>query len=145
MDYVALRGHANYLGESLSALRDYIGVVGQRAGLPAMPIHRLKLAADEIATNIILYGYADASEDAVLGVRSIIEPDKLTLILEDSGSEYDPTTREIDLGQLDDPLETRPIGGLGVFLAIRNVDEFTYARQGNLNINRFVVLRPAAS
>jgi anti-sigma regulatory factor (Ser/Thr protein kinase) len=42
---------------------------------------------------------------------------------------------------LDAPLENRVIGGLGVYLAIRNVDNFMYRHEDGRNHNIFVVKR----
>jgi anti-sigma regulatory factor (Ser/Thr protein kinase) len=46
---------------------------------------------------------------------------------------------------LDAPLHERAIGGLGVFLAINNVDEFLYRINDGQNHNIFVVQREPAS
>lgn len=140
-EHIVLSGDKQKLGETLSALRDYVGVVSTRAGVTKAAMHKLKLAVDEIATNIILYGYATATPDAVLDVESVIEDDKLTIVLEDSGAAYDPTKHDFDEELLDNLLEDRPIGGLGVFLAFRSVDEFGYTRVGDRNQNRFMIRR----
>ena len=62
-------------------------------------------------------------------------------MLEDSAEEYDPTTRDVP-DSLDLPLEERPIGGLGIFLTIRNVDSFRYERCDNRNRYTFVMNLP---
>jgi anti-sigma regulatory factor (Ser/Thr protein kinase) len=41
-------------------------------------------------------------------------------------------------------LAERPIGGLGIFLAMENVDRFDYEFVGGRNRNIFFVKRPAA-
>lgn len=46
--------------DSLDSLREYVGELAERAGLPKKKVYNLKLAIDEIATNIILYGYEAA-------------------------------------------------------------------------------------
>jgi anti-sigma regulatory factor (Ser/Thr protein kinase) len=43
---------------------------------------------------------------------------------------------------MDRPLEEREIGGLGVFLALRGVDELRYERVGEQNRNIIIVHRP---
>ena len=45
--------------------------------------------------------------------------------------------------QIDLPLADRPIGGLGVFLAMEGVDEFRYEYDGACNRNIFVMRSPA--
>jgi anti-sigma regulatory factor (Ser/Thr protein kinase) len=131
------------LGDSLSTLRQYVGAVGQQAGLETQSIHRLRLAVDEVAANIIMYGYADYEQPGVVEARVTMDDDSMTLTLEDSGKPYNPLDREIP-DNLEDPLDTREIGGLGIYLAIRNVDEFKYQQLNGRNCNIFVMKRRRA-
>ena len=139
VEQLTLSGHPDDLGDSLSALRKFVGEVGAQAGLDTQSIHRLRLAVDEIAANIIMYGYADQPE-GVVEVEATIDEGALTIALDDTGPAYNPLERKTP-GNLDDPLDTREIGGLGVYLAIRNVDDFSYERVGNRNRNIFVMNR----
>lgn len=136
-----LSGKTDKLGESLSALRAFIGDVSKRAGVEKQKLEGLKLATDEIATNIILYGYGRSGIDGTLDVSATIDDHKLVVLLEDVAPAFDPFSIPTP-DNLDAPLEERGIGGLGIMLARQNVDEFTYARVGNRNQNRFMVKRP---
>lgn len=140
MEPLTLSGHPDNLGDSLSKLRKYVTEVSNQAGLEAQAMHRLRLAVDEIAANIIMYGYADANPAGLIEVITTLEEGRLTIMLEDTGVPYDPRQRDLP-DNFDEPLETREIGGLGVFLAFRNVDEFDYQRVGNHNRNIFVMYR----
>jgi serine/threonine-protein kinase RsbW len=55
----------------------------------------------------------------------------LTIWIEDSSVAYDP--RQVPAPDTDLPIEQRPVGGLGVYLAIRSVDEFLYEHVGDRN------------
>jgi anti-sigma regulatory factor (Ser/Thr protein kinase) len=138
---IHLPGSADQLGASLDALRDFIDQVSQSAGIEKQKRYGLRLATDEIATNIILYGYGKSGVQGTLDVHAEIDEKSLTVILEDISPPFDPFSIPTP-DNLDDPLEERGIGGLGIMLARQNVDEFTYARVGNRNQNRFVVHRP---
>lgn len=133
-----LSGHPDSLGDSLSKLRKYVTEVSNRVGLESQAMHRLRLAVDEIAANIIMYGYANANPAGMIEVFATFDEGRLKIVLEDTGAPYDPRQRELP-DNFDDPLETREIGGLGVFLAFKNVDEFDYERDGNRNRNVFVM------
>ncbi|MDZ4764870.1 MAG: ATP-binding protein [Chloroflexota bacterium] len=139
-----LPGKTDKLGESLSALRAFIADVSKRAGLEKHKLESLKLATDEIATNIILYGYGKSNAMGTLDVSATIDDRALTVILEDVAPAFDPFSIPTP-DNLDDPLEERGIGGLGIMLARQSVDEFTYVRVGNRNQNRFVCIRPTLS
>ena len=136
-----LSGDIDQLGETLSALRKYVADAGELAELEKQKINRLKLAVDEVAANIVMYGYNDMPEPGVIDASAVIDDDRLTITLEDSGTPYDPTQREMP-SDLESPLETREMGGLGVYLAIHNVDEFNYRTVNKRNINQFVMKRP---
>lgn len=129
--------------ESLSLIRDYIRAAAVQAGLDRKHSYRLELAVDEIATNIVNHGYQEAGKVGDVVTRAAIDANALTIALEDTAIPFDPR-RLRRPEQIDLPLAERPIGGLGVFLAIENVDEFRYEYVDGHNRNIFVVKRNAA-
>jgi serine/threonine-protein kinase RsbW len=124
--------------DSLSAIRDYVRKAGEKAGLDRKVIYRLALAVDEIATNIVTHGYADAGLSGDIVLSAILQPTSLTIQMEDTSQEYDPYGRG-EPDNLNKPIEERPIGGLGVFLAVRGVDEFGYRYVDGRNLHTFKV------
>jgi len=129
--------------ESLGAIAKYVMAAAAAAGLDKKATYNLRLAIDEIASNIIIHGYQEAGEEGVLVCRAVVNEKALTIFLEDTGAPYDPTQHPPP-DYLHLPLEEREIGGLGVYLAYQGVDEFLYERDGNLNRNIFIVNRPVA-
>jgi serine/threonine-protein kinase RsbW len=130
--------------DSLGVIREYVKAAAAAAGLNKRASYRLCLAVDEIATNIVTHGYAEAGLGGVVDLRTDIDEKTLTISIEDTGTAYDPRQSE-SLDGLDRPLEQRPMGGLGVFLAIRGVDKFLYKRVGGRNRHTFIVKRTPAS
>jgi sigma-B regulation protein RsbU (phosphoserine phosphatase) len=128
------------LGNTLASLRDFVSRSGRSASLSPRAIYNLKLAVDEIATNIVMYAYPDSSEDDLLTVTARIHHDRLELTLEDTGIPYDP--RSHNEPDVDEPLDTREIGGLGVFFALNSVDDFDYGYVEGCNRNVFTMYRP---
>ncbi len=126
--------------DSLSAIAQYIMKAAQEAGLEKKAAYKLRLGVDEIATNIVTHGYEESGREGSITCCAKISPETLTVTLEDTGIPYDPTTRP-ELEILDTPLEERPMGGLGVYLALDGVDEFKYERSGDYNRNIFIVNR----
>ncbi len=128
--------------DSLSAIAKYTITAAKEAQLDKKSSYNLRLAVDEIATNIIMHGYEEANLEGDLQIKANITPEKLILIIEDCGQAYNPYQTELmEEKTIDLPIEERPIGGLGVFLAIKSVDEFTYKRIGDKNHNIFVMNR----
>ena len=121
--------------DSLGAIAEYVLAAAASAGLDKRAAYKLRLAVDEIVTNIIVHGYADAALQGALELSADIADGTLTVSIEDSGVAYDP--RQAPLPDTSLPLEERPIGGLGVYLAMKSVDEFHYERVGDRNRSTF--------
>lgn len=132
--------------DSLSAIAQYVMSAAAAAGLNKKAAYNLRLAVDEIATNIITYGYEEAGRQGDVTMKADIDDKTLTIAIEDSAASFDPFQK---LAQEEEkvylPIEQRPVGGLGVYLAIQGVDKFLYERIGNRNRNVFIVNRLADS
>jgi serine/threonine-protein kinase RsbW len=126
--------------DSLSDVGKYVLEAAAAAGLDKKAAYRLRLAVDEIATNIITYGYEPAGIEGDITVRADTDEQALTIIIEDNAKPFDPL-QQMGPDDLDLPLEQRNIGGLGIYLAINGVDKFTYERAGGRNRNTFVMYR----
>jgi serine/threonine-protein kinase RsbW len=126
--------------DSLQALRDYVRSAASTAGLSQSRTYALTLAVDEIATNIITHGYNEAGRTGDICIRADITDGMVEITLEDAGVPFNPLSRA-EPDDLDTPLAARDVGGLGIFLAQKNVDEFRYAYVEGRNHNIFV-MRP---
>ncbi|MGA2379248.1 MAG: ATP-binding protein [Spirochaetia bacterium] len=125
--------------DSLEAIRKHVQKAAADAGLEKKDSYRLLLAVDEVATNIITHGYLEAGIEGRLEVKAEVDGEHLTIALGDSGPAFDPTqVSEPDVNQ---PVEERKVGGMGLYLAIRNVDHFKYQRVGDQNRNIFIMKR----
>lgn len=129
--------------ESLQPIADFVKEAAAEAGLERREAYKLRLAVDEIATNVVLYGYERSGQTGVLRIAKALDDAQLTLCLEDTSPPYDPTA-QAPPPDLSESLESRPIGGLGVFLTVQGVDDFRYEYADGHNRNYFTVRRPAA-
>jgi anti-sigma regulatory factor (Ser/Thr protein kinase) len=120
--------------ESLSPLVQYVLSAAAAAGLDRKATYRLRLAVDEIATNIISHGYADAHIEGDVVVNASVGDEHLIITLEDWAPPYDPRAQD-DPDHIGKPSDERPIGGLGVFLALKSVDSLEYEYRDNKNRN----------
>jgi serine/threonine-protein kinase RsbW len=124
--------------DHLDDIRAFVMAQADEFGLDDRRAYRLGLAVDEIATNIIAHGYAEADLEGDVRVLAERTDDGLEIVLEDWAPAFDPLSRA-QPDNLDAPLEERDIGGLGIFLAKENVDEFRYERVDGRNRNIFVM------
>lgn len=130
--------------ESLTEVTRFVQEIGSAAGLLDEQEYRIRLAVEEIATNIITHGYGESDRpvpaDASFAVEGAAEEDRVWVRLIDDAPEFDPT-RTTDPADLDSPLEQRRIGGLGIYLVRTSLDEFTYERVAGQNLVTLAVKR----
>jgi anti-sigma regulatory factor (Ser/Thr protein kinase) len=120
----------NNLSE-IARLARIVNDFAQRHQIEAQTTRNMNLALDEILTNIISYGYDAGGEHRIIA-RFSLERGNWTVEVEDDGKPFNPLdAREPDTNQ---SLEERRIGGLGIHLVRKNVDELEYRRQKDKNI-----------
>lgn len=127
--------------ESLKPIREEVMAAAEEAGLENKAAYRLALAVDEIATNVIMHAYEEAGRDGEIALLIEIDEHRLKVTLEDEGERFDPHEHG-EPDHLGSTLEERPIGGLGVYLALRGVDHFEYEFVEGKNRNIFIMQRP---
>ena len=94
-------------------------------------VFQIKLVVEEIGTNIVKYGYDDEG-DSDIRITLTSDSDALTMEIVDDGKPFDPFA-EAPPPDLDSPIPDRPIGGLGVYLVQKLMDESQYRRENGKN------------
>ena len=118
--------------DSLKTIREFVMQAAFDAGLEPPKACRLRLGVDEIAANIIQHGYAQMASEQIVRVCAEEDAQCLKIILEDRGQPYDP--RQVPpLESFEMPLESRQVGGLGLYLTVNSVDRLEYERCGAWN------------
>lgn len=104
----------------------------EEAGCDVKTAIKLQLAVEEIFVNIARYAYAGGAGDVSFEVWMDAEPRRLSMRFGDAGVPYNPLER--DEPDVTLSTEEREIGGLGIFLARKNVDEMRYEYREGQNI-----------
>ena len=130
--------------ESLEAVARFVQEASGEAGLARKAGYRLRQAVDELATNAIVHGYERSGQEGRLYLSAEIGDGQLSIVVEDTGPPFDPTAIARP-ESLDRPPEERQVGGLGIFLALRNVDDFAYARVAGRNRSTLTIKLPPAA
>ncbi len=102
----------------------------EAAGIRGQAAYVTNLAIEELATNILKYGYDDPAVHEIL-LRIEIQPNTVRLMLEDDGHPFNP----LDLPEPDlhVPVESRLPGGLGIHLVRKLADRMDYERRDGRN------------
>jgi anti-sigma regulatory factor (Ser/Thr protein kinase) len=114
--------------EYLDEIRDFVGDIARAGGFGDKDVYNIQLAADEASSNIIEHAYEGVS-NGILELSCGVKGDVLTIILVDQGESFDPS--EIPLPDLKADLSERKIGGLGIFLMRKLMDEVHYESKPN--------------
>lgn len=111
--------------KNLAAIRHFLLETGRHLQVPVQALDDLTLAVDEMATNIIMHGYRNQPGEIEIEIKRT--DGNLIVYLRDEAPVFDPTGLPDPDTTL--PLDQRPIGGLGVFLARKRVDTLTHQAQ----------------
>jgi anti-sigma regulatory factor (Ser/Thr protein kinase) len=120
----------NQLSE-LERMSRVVEAFGEDNGVPPKAIFQLNLALDEILTNVMSYGYTDTAEHEIV-VRLSADGGQVIVEVEDDGREFNPL--DAAAPDLDAPAAERSIGGLGIHLARKVIDQLEYRREQGKNL-----------
>jgi len=119
----------------VEALSDVLGFVDRILELYECPMKiqtAICVAIEEVFVNVAHYAYGDGEGDMTLGIGFDEESRTITFRMTDKGVQFDPLKKpdpDITLSA-----EEREIGGLGIFITKKTMDQVTYAYENGENI-----------
>ena len=123
---------------SYTELADLVAAIealGEEDGWSGDLTFRISLVVDELAQNVVDYAYKDTPGDVEVTVTS--RDETVVIEISDEGKPFDPLT-EAPAPDLTSPIESRPIGGLGVHFTKTLMDDVEYRRESGRNRLRIV-------
>jgi anti-sigma regulatory factor (Ser/Thr protein kinase) len=115
----------------IERLSQSLEVFGRSHQLPEDFLYAVNLALEEILTNTISYGYADAAEHEIT-VELRLQQGELTAEIADDARPFNPLAApEADVNS---PLAERRVGGLGIHLVRKFMDAVEYRRERDKNL-----------
>lgn len=118
--------------ENLSTVIDFVDEQLQAANCPMKIQMQIDVAVEEIFVNISNYAYSPDVGPATVRVSITDQPPMVDITFIDNGVPYDPLKREdpdISLSA-----EQRGIGGLGIFIVKKSMDDVKYEYRDGHNI-----------
>lgn len=95
---------------------------------------QIDIAIDELFSNIAHYAYDPEVGPATVRVEVSQDPLAVVVTFIDNGKQYDPLAKEDPDVTLS--AEERDIGGLGIYIVKKSMDEITYEYKDGKNILR---------
>lgn len=117
---------------NIPAVTDFLDGEMEKDGCPMKTQLQVDTAADEIFTNISQYAYQGAVGNATVQYDFDPERKMVSVTFRDQGVPFDPLKKvdpDVTLG-----VEERPIGGLGIFMVKKTMDEVAYQYDDGWNV-----------
>lgn len=118
--------------ENIGAVTDFVNEQLEALDCPMKAQMQIDIAIDELFGNIAHYAYNPDVGEATVRVEVIDEPLSVVITFIDGGVPYDPLSAadpDVTLSA-----EERGIGGLGIFMVRKSMDEITYRYENGSNI-----------
>jgi sigma-B regulation protein RsbU (phosphoserine phosphatase) len=109
---------------NLPAVLEFIDSELEAAGCGMKQQLQIDVSVEELFVNICNYAYAPETGNVVIGVKVTDDPKTAEVTFADTGMPYDPFARKDPDITL--PAEQREIGGLGVLMVRKSMDETYY-------------------
>lgn len=110
--------------KNLDSIRDFVGEAAEQAGFSSKDVYSIQLAADEACSNVIEHAYAGA-QAGELEIACDVGNGQICIVIHDHGKEFDiSNVRQPNLSR---HLDEREVGGLGVYLIHKLMDEVHFS------------------
>jgi serine/threonine-protein kinase RsbW len=105
--------------KNLSRIRSFVQKTAAALGADRDVIADIILATDEAVTNVIVHGYQDGPGMIEIELRR--NGNAIVVYVRDQSVPFDPTS--IPAPDVNQPLEERPLGGMGIHIIRQLMDE----------------------
>jgi serine/threonine-protein kinase RsbW len=123
--------------ENLERYRKVVLECAKEQGVAQERIIEIELAIEEALVNIFNYSYPEKTGDVEINCK--VDHHQFIIEMIDSGIPFDMTSHPNP--DLKSDLSERQIGGLGIYLIKRMMDEVRYRRENDQNILTLIVKR----
>lgn len=118
--------------EKYDEMSDFIKTSLREFGFAGELVNKVALASEEILVNIINYAYPDNHGDLSISCLKNEDTEGVTVVFTDDGIAFNPLAK-VD-PDITKPVEEREIGGLGIYMVKKLMDNVNYERSDNKNI-----------
>ena len=119
----------NQLGE-IERLGQVVTEFAQRQHWSSQVLFEVNVSLEEILANVISYAYEDDKEHAII-LRLSFANGEMTAQVKDDGRPFNPL--EVAEPDIDQPIEERKVGGLGIYLVRKFMTDLAYERREGKN------------
>ena len=118
--------------ENIEVVTDFVNEQLEALDCPMKAETQIDIAIDEIFGNIVHYAYNSEAGQATVRFESTGDPPTVSITFIDSGVPYDPLKKADPDTTLS--IDDRKIGGLGVYMVKKSMDDVTYEYRDGQNV-----------
>ncbi len=118
--------------ENLDKVTEFVDGLLEAYDCPMKTMMRIDVAVEEIFVNVAHYAYTPDTGDVEICVDVSGEPPCAAITFTDSGVPYDPLAKEDPDVSLS--LDQRQVGGLGIFMVKKSMDDMRYEYRDGQNV-----------
>ena len=118
--------------ENIPAVTAFVDEQLEQYDCPVKAQMQIDIAIDELFSNIAQYVYTPKTGKATVRVEVMENPMAVVITFIDNGVPYDPLVKADPNVSL--PADERQIGGLGIFMVKKSMDEINYEYKNGQNI-----------
>jgi len=138
MDMIVTAPASETNAQILARISSRVEQLGEEGDWPPRLVYLVNLTLEELGLNALTHGREHGLDELSISIQS--GADSIVIKMLDNGSPFDPLT-DAPIPDPDAPLESRPIGGLGIYLIRNMVDEAHYERSGGRNCLTLITRR----
>ena len=127
----------NSTTDNLARIRKFIKTHSQKVGFDEDTANKIVLASDEACTNIIKHAYKYSTKGKI-NINLSFSKNKLRIAITDEGSQFN--SKSIPEPDLKKYYKEKRVGGLGMFLMKRLMDEVIYS-EPNSKRNKVTLIK----
>lgn len=120
--------------ENIEKVTTFVNEILEEYNCPMKAMTQIDIAIDELFGNIANYAYNPEIGLATVCVEVINDPLAVVIAFTDNGVQYDPLAK--DDPDITQSADERAIGGLGIYLVKKSMDDISYEYKDGKNILR---------
>ena len=122
--------------ENLNQVQDFVDAELEKLNCPMKTQMQVDVAVEELFVNIARYAYAPKTGSVTIRVQPDEKSHAVAITFVDSGIPYDPLAKpdpDVTLSA-----EDRQIGGLGIFMVKKSMDDMQYEYREGQNVLKII-------
>ena len=118
--------------DNVGVITEFVDAQLEALDCPMKAQMQIDIAIDELFSNIAFYAYENGEGEATVRLEEVEDPHAVRITFIDGGKPYNPL--EAEEPDITLSAEERKIGGLGIFMVKKSMDELSYEYKDGKNM-----------